>query len=83
MWAVDVAHGGVGSVPGEESGVDPGEVGHITPAVNVPGLDVVPVPGIQVGQRSFSMPAWSPNRVPPVHMVLSLNGSWLCQRTNS
>ena len=44
-----MAHGGAGSVPGEERGVDPGEVGHITQAVSVPGLDVVPVPGIQVG----------------------------------
>ena len=44
-----MAHGGAGSVPGEESGVDPGEVGHITQAVSVLGLDVVPVPGIQVG----------------------------------
>ena len=35
-----------GSVPGEESSVDSGEVGHITPAVSVPGLGVVPVPGI-------------------------------------
>ena len=46
VWTVDVAHGGAGSVPGEESG---GEVGHITQAVSVLGLDVVPVPGIQVG----------------------------------
>ena len=44
VWAVDVAHGGVGSVPGEESGVDPGEVGHITQAVSVLGLDAVAVP---------------------------------------
>ena len=41
---------GAGSVPGEESGVDPGEVGHITQAVSVLGLEVVPVPGIQVGR---------------------------------
>ena len=33
------------------TGVDPGEVGHITQAVSVLGLDVVPVPGIQVGVR--------------------------------
>ena len=39
---------GAGSVPGEESGVDPGEVGHITQAVSVLGLDVVPVPGRSV-----------------------------------
>ncbi len=45
----DLTHGGADSVPGEESGVDPGEVGHITQAVSVLGLDVVPVPGIQVG----------------------------------
>ena len=31
---------------GEESSVDPGEVGHITQTVSVLGLDVVPVPGI-------------------------------------
>ena len=49
VWTVDVAHGGVGSVPGEESSVGPGEVGHIIRAVSVLGLDVVPVPGIQVG----------------------------------
>ena len=49
VWAVDVGHGGVGSVPEEESGVDSGEVGHITQAVSVLGLDVVPIPGIQVG----------------------------------
>ena len=40
---------GDGSAPGEESGVGPGEVGHITQAVSVLSLDVVPVPGIQVG----------------------------------
>ena len=51
MWTVDVAHGGAGSVRGEESSVDPGAVGHITQAVSVPGLDVVPVPVIQVGPR--------------------------------
>ena len=45
----DVAHGGAGSVPGEESSVDPGEVGYITQAVSVLGLDMVPVPGNQVG----------------------------------
>ena len=45
-----MAHGGVGSVPGEDSGVDPGEVGHITQAVSVLGPDVVPVPGTQVGR---------------------------------
>ena len=45
-----MAHGGAGSVPGEESSVDPGEVGHITQAVSVLGPDVVPVPGIQVGR---------------------------------
>ena len=48
-WTVDVAHGGAGGVPGEESGVDPGEVGHITPAASDLGLDAVPAPGIQVG----------------------------------
>ena len=46
----DVAHCGAGSVPGEESGVDSGEVGHMTQAVSVLGPDVVPVPGIQVGR---------------------------------
>ena len=40
---------GAGSALGEESGVDPGEVRHIIRAVSVLGLDVVPVPGIQVG----------------------------------
>ena len=45
----DVAHGGAGSVPGEESSIGPDEVGHITRAVSVLGLDVVPVAGIQVG----------------------------------
>ena len=41
--------GGAGSVPGEESGVDSDEVGHITQVVSVPGLDAVAVPCIQVG----------------------------------
>ena len=27
----------------------PGEVGHITPAMSVPGLDVAPVPDIRAG----------------------------------
>ena len=36
-------------VPEEESSVDPGEAGHINQAVSVLGLDVIPVPGIQVG----------------------------------
>ena len=49
VWAVDVAHGGAGGVPGEESGVDPGEVGYITHAVSDLGLDAAPLPGIQVG----------------------------------
>ena len=40
--------GGAGSVPGEESSVHSDEVGHITQVVSVPGLDVVPVPCIQV-----------------------------------
>ena len=48
-WTVDVAHSGACSVLGEESSDDPGEVGHITQAVSVLGLDVVPVPGIQIG----------------------------------
>ena len=30
VWTADVAHGGAGGVLGDESGVDPGEVGHIT-----------------------------------------------------
>ena len=49
LWTVDVVHCGAGGVPGEEPGVDPDEVGHITQAVSVLGLDVVPVPGIQDG----------------------------------
>ena len=42
---------GVGGVPGEEAGVDPGEFEPITQAVSVLDLDVVPVLGIQVGVR--------------------------------
>ena len=44
-----MVHGGAGCVPGEESSVDSDEVGHITQVVSVLGLDVVPVPCIQVG----------------------------------
>ena len=40
---------GAGGVPREEAGVDPGEFGHITQAVSVLGLDVVPILGTQVG----------------------------------
>ena len=49
LWTVELAHCGAGGVPGEEPGVDPGEVGHITQAMSVLGLDVVPVPGIRDG----------------------------------
>ena len=42
---------GAGGVPGEEAGVDPGEFGHITQAISVLGLDVVPILGIRVGVR--------------------------------
>ena len=42
-------HGYADSVPEEESSVDPGEVGYISQAVSVLGLDAVAVPGIQVG----------------------------------
>ena len=49
VWTADVAHGDAGGVLGDESGVDPGEVGHITQAVSVLSLREVPVPFTQVG----------------------------------